>query len=160
MAIEVTLTKNGIIKKGFVGFSWTTLFFGFFVPLFRFDFLGFIVMIVLACITGISWLIVPFFYNKLYTINLLERGWYPADEESLKILKEENILNVSNNDINIKGMEDLSLKKCSNCGNKIDKNSKFCPICGKTLMKTCKNCQAQVDINTEYCPSCGKKMND
>ena len=35
MAIKVRLEKEGQLKNAFVGFSWTTFFFGFWVPLFR-----------------------------------------------------------------------------------------------------------------------------
>ena len=35
MAIKVRLEKEGQLKNDFVGFSWTTFFFGFWVPLFR-----------------------------------------------------------------------------------------------------------------------------
>ena len=35
MAIKVRLEKDGELKNAFVGFSWTTFFFGFWVPLFR-----------------------------------------------------------------------------------------------------------------------------
>ena len=35
MAIKVRLEKDGQLKNAFVGFSWTTFFFGFWVPLFR-----------------------------------------------------------------------------------------------------------------------------
>ena len=35
MSVKVKLEKNGYIKNGFTGFSWTTIFFGFWVPLFR-----------------------------------------------------------------------------------------------------------------------------
>lgn len=35
MAIKVRLEKEGQVKNAFVGFSWTTFFFGFWVPLFR-----------------------------------------------------------------------------------------------------------------------------
>ena len=38
MAIEVNLEKYGHKKKGYLSFSWTSLFFDFFVPLFRLDF--------------------------------------------------------------------------------------------------------------------------
>ena len=34
MAIKVRLEKEGQLKNAFVGFSWTTFFFGFWVPLF------------------------------------------------------------------------------------------------------------------------------
>ena len=37
MAIEINLEKNGYKKKAFLGFSYTTLFFNFLVPLFKGD---------------------------------------------------------------------------------------------------------------------------
>lgn len=30
MAVEINLQKGDMVKKGFLGFSWTTFFFGFF----------------------------------------------------------------------------------------------------------------------------------
>lgn len=35
MAIKLKLEKDGQLKNAFVGFSWTTFIFGFWVPLFR-----------------------------------------------------------------------------------------------------------------------------
>lgn len=45
MAIEVNLEKYGHRKKGFIGFSWTSFFFGFFVPIFRGDLVGFLIFV-------------------------------------------------------------------------------------------------------------------
>ena len=42
MAIKVKLEKDGFIKDGLVGYSWTALFFNIWVPAFRLDFNGFI----------------------------------------------------------------------------------------------------------------------
>ena len=78
---------TGLVKKGFVGFSWTTLFFGGFPALFRGDFLMGVVFIVLGCFTlGISSVIIAFFYNKQYTTKLVESGYQFADNEGVNSL--------------------------------------------------------------------------
>ena len=79
------------MKEGFYGFSWTTLFFGFFPALFRGDFLtfigGFAVSVIIGIFTfgigvlfiGLIW---AFLYNKYYTRKLLERGYALAGTDS------------------------------------------------------------------------------
>lgn len=68
--------RNGVRKEVKEGFSWTMLFFGIFVPLFRGDFKWFLITLLVAFITGgISWLVFPFFYNKLYLNDLLNNGY-------------------------------------------------------------------------------------
>ena len=67
---------NGVTKTVKVGFSWTMLFFGIFVPLVRGDWKWGLISIVLAPITfGISWLVFPFIYNKLYINDLKDKGY-------------------------------------------------------------------------------------
>jgi hypothetical protein len=65
-----------------VGFSWTTLLFGGLVPLFRGNASWCIAMVVVAiCTFGISWIVFPFFYNKVYLIDLLEKGYTLVDSK-------------------------------------------------------------------------------
>lgn len=130
MAIEVNLEKYGHKKKGLLGFSWTAFFFNFFVPLFRLDFLGFFIFIspyliaaVLASfiyikkfdsenvivsaavfsaiLRALSRLILPFFYNKMYTQKLLKQGYLPPedDEYSNALLKGNRFLEYTNEDL-------------------------------------------------------------
>lgn len=92
MATKITLKHkdSGIVKDGYYGFSWTTLFFGFFPALFRGDFItfigGFVISVIIALVTAgfgaffIS-LIWAFMYNKYYTRRLLERGYVLAGSE-------------------------------------------------------------------------------
>ena len=93
MAQMIVLEKNGIQKKSFVGFSWTTFFFGFFVPLIRGDIKWFLIMLILSFLSfGLAQFILCFLYNKYYTVNLLEKGYSPADEFSRSILKIKGII--------------------------------------------------------------------
>ena len=74
--IIVANPHTGVQKEVKRGFSWTMLFFGFFVPLLRGDILWTIISLVLAGFTyGLSWLILPFFYNKIYLEGLLKKGF-------------------------------------------------------------------------------------
>lgn len=73
----------GVVKQVKLGFSWTMLFFGIFVPLFRGDLKWTVLSLILVIITsGLAWFVLPFIYNKLYIKSLLENGWMPADEMS------------------------------------------------------------------------------
>ena len=47
MAIRINLEKYGHKKKGYLSFSWTSLLFDFFVPLFRLDFKWFFIFLLL-----------------------------------------------------------------------------------------------------------------
>lgn len=93
MAVEINLKKGNLVKKGFVGYSWTTFFFGPFVPLFRGDWLWALIMLALGIVTyGLSSVILGFIYNKIYTNKLLEDGWEPIDEISKNILVNKGMI--------------------------------------------------------------------
>ena len=90
--VQLRHPESHIIKTGYFGFSWTTLFFGFFPALFRSDFAtflgGVVVSIVIGMLTfGIGLLFISlgwaFMYNKFYTRKLLERGYVLADTSTL-----------------------------------------------------------------------------
>lgn len=74
------------------GYSWTTLLFGCFVPIFRGDGKWFFIMLICALITyGISNLIFPFFYNDVYIKRLLEKGFFCTDKVGKEWLKQNNM---------------------------------------------------------------------
>jgi hypothetical protein len=86
--VQLKNPSTGVIKTGFIGFSWTSLFFGGFPALFRGDVgigLGMLAVGLLAGIfgVGLGWFIVgiiwAFIYNKIFTTRLLEAGYKLAD---------------------------------------------------------------------------------
>ena len=84
---------QGQVKDVTVGFSWTTFFFGFFVPLFRGDAVYTLLMVLASiCTYGISNLVFPFFYNKVFIKRLLDKGYEPYDEESRLCFVTEGIM--------------------------------------------------------------------
>lgn len=127
MAMKIFLkhkNKNKV-KTSVLGFSWTTFFFGLFVPLFRKDFKMFLPFFLIymslfyfapynySMIDGmISFEILDdsgiysklstifyfmvnilgaFFYNKLYTQGLVNKGFYPISGEGTAILQAYGI---------------------------------------------------------------------
>lgn len=83
----------GVTKEVKLGFSWTMLFFGCFVPLIRGDIKWFLITLLVAFVTaGISWFVFPFIYNKFYIKDLIEKGWMPADVYSADALKSKGIV--------------------------------------------------------------------
>ena len=66
------------------GFSWTTLLFGLFVPLFRGYWVYFFVLLALCFLGGIgvviAWLICPFIINKHYYEHLIKNGWVSIEK--------------------------------------------------------------------------------
>lgn len=72
----------GLRKDGFYGFSWTTFFFSGFPAIFRGDLIIGLVVIIASMLTfGFAGVIWAFFYNKNYTIRLLEKGYVFSDLE-------------------------------------------------------------------------------
>ena len=70
--------KNEIGKVKIVkeGFSWTMLFFGIFVPLYRGDWKWFLIILIANIFTyGWASVVFAFIYNKIYINDLLEKGY-------------------------------------------------------------------------------------
>ena len=62
-----------IVKEGF---SWTMLFFGIFVPLYRGDWKWFLIILIANIFTyGLASVVFAFIYNKIYINDLLEKGY-------------------------------------------------------------------------------------
>lgn len=100
MAQKINLVKDNIKQDGFVGFSWTTFFFGFWVPIFRKDFKTALILFVLTIAVGfftfgagilILDIILGFFYNKYFTENLVKAGFRPVDDYSKELLIKNKI---------------------------------------------------------------------
>lgn len=72
------IMKNdlGQVKVVKDGFSWTTFFFGAFVPLCRGDWKWFLIMVIAnLCTFGIASMVISFFYNQTYIEDLQEKGY-------------------------------------------------------------------------------------
>lgn len=91
MATHVPLHRPGYpgVKSAYSGFSWTTLFFGFFPSLFRGDGLGLLFGIcvgiasLLASVVFLGWLpwvIWAAVYNGNHLDRMLTDGWYPIQD--------------------------------------------------------------------------------
>ena len=141
MSVKFQLKKDAYMKKGSVGFSYTTYFWEFFVPIFRGDGKGFLMLLIawilllspgylikyffrnfifnpnslltkiltplldikykyivicyylflglILIIATLMWLYIGNWYNKNYTIRLLNKGYSPLenDDYALALLK-------------------------------------------------------------------------
>lgn len=79
MAFTTLIMQNQFtkeIRNAPVGFSWTSFFFGPFVPLLRGHGSGFALWLVLALVTaGLSNFVQMFVYNKMYIKSLISNGF-------------------------------------------------------------------------------------
>lgn len=99
----ITLQQKGtgVIKECTTGYSWTTFFFGAFVPLVRGDLkwagILFAICLLVGLLTmGMGAFLVPpvfaFFYNKVYIKDLVEKGYIPTDEAGKNFLIGNGII--------------------------------------------------------------------
>lgn len=74
--IELQKKQTNQLKSAPVGYSWTNLIFGFFVPFIRGDWKLGLIFLAIGIITwGFGSIVTSFFFNKLYTNNLLSDGF-------------------------------------------------------------------------------------
>lgn len=99
----ITLKQKGtdVIKECTTGYSWTTFFFGAFVPLVRGDLKWAGIMFALSilvgiCTMGFGAVFVPpvfaFFYNKVYIKDLIEKGYTYTDDAGRNFLIGNGII--------------------------------------------------------------------
>ena len=94
MATKIILKHeaSGLVKPGYYGFSWTYLFFGFFVPAIRGEILISLLHFMLNIVTfGIWWIAMIFLYNKQYMRRMLENGWKLAGSDAENQLAANSI---------------------------------------------------------------------
>src|SRR5690554_2571032 len=94
MNMEIILrNEQGVVKYTKLGFSWTTLLFGFFPALFRGDLKWAATMFLAASVTyGLTLLIFPFIYNRIYIKELIDNGYEAVGGNSQKVLTEKGLL--------------------------------------------------------------------
>ncbi len=96
-SVKLVDPSGSFPKECPLGFSWTTLLFGFFVPLMRGWWLGMAIALIAPIPTFfLSWFVFPFFANKMYVEHLLKQGYKPYSEQDAQILSLHGI-NVSTN---------------------------------------------------------------
>jgi len=92
--IQIKHSASGLFKTGLYGFSWTYLFFGWFVPLFRGELgVGALHLLFTFFTFGLWQLIVCFLYNRQYMTRMLTSGWVLAgtDQDNIKARAALNI---------------------------------------------------------------------
>jgi hypothetical protein len=90
--IKVKHNESNIENNCFVGYSWTYFLFGFFVPIFRGEISIGVFHLVFSLVTfGIFQLIMPFLYNKQYSIRLLNNSWSLNDSEENNAIAKHKI---------------------------------------------------------------------
>ena len=90
--IKVKHKESGVEKSCFIGYSWTYFFFGFFVPIFRGEIsIGVFHLIFSIATFGVFQLVMPFLYNKQYSIRLLTNSWVLNDSEEKNSLAKLKI---------------------------------------------------------------------
>ena len=82
--VQLIQPETGLMKSGYYGFSWTFLFFGWFVPIFRGElFISLLHFVITVATFGLWQVIIAFLYNKQYMTRMLEKGYVLNDTEEV-----------------------------------------------------------------------------
>ena len=102
--IKMTNSKTGITKEGYIGFSYSYFFLGIFnmgwlVPLYRGELLLALVCLVIHVLTLPFWVITAvvfgLFFNKYYTLKLIEEGYTFSDSDDELVNRAKTILGIA-----------------------------------------------------------------
>jgi hypothetical protein len=92
MRINLRNEHTGATRQRKLGFSWTTMFFGFWPAIFRADWKWGLIQLGIGILTlGLSSLVFMFIYNRLHIKDLLTNGFIPSDDFSTSALQNKGI---------------------------------------------------------------------
>jgi hypothetical protein len=103
--IRLKNPQTNVVKECATGYSWTTFFFGMFVPLIRGDLKWAAIFFLLTFLVGIftvgfgSFLCGPIFaafYNKIFITSIVEKGYVGQDEPDKEWLIENKVVAKNN----------------------------------------------------------------
>ncbi len=103
-AIQMTHKKTGITREGYIGFSYSYFLLGIFnmgwlVPLYRGELLMTLTCIVIHVLTLPFWIITSvvfgLFFNKFYTLRLIEEGYDFTDTDEDLVKRAKMVLGIS-----------------------------------------------------------------
>jgi len=93
--ITIQLPASGLLKTGYYGFSWTYLFFGWLVPLFRGELVVAALHLLFTVVTiGLWQIIFAFLYNQQFMTRMLEKGYVLKDTEE-NMARARQALNIA-----------------------------------------------------------------
>ena len=90
--VLITHTQSGIVTKGYVGYCWTYLIFGWIVPVVRGEIgIGALHLLLTLITFGLFQLVMPFLYNKQFMIRHLTNGYKLSDDESVNSMAKQRL---------------------------------------------------------------------